>query len=111
MAAKTLNELQIDLAVLEERLERLTESASKALVLQAEQYEKHLALLNHEAEQLKSMQASYVSREVYDRDIKELDGKVGKLNKWADVMTGRIIGFGLAWGVLLAIIQWYLKTK
>lgn len=111
MPEKTLNELSELVAVLEERLQQQKESNEKALILQANAYEKHLAALNHEAEQLKSMQSTYIPREVYERDISEIEGKLEKVNKWQDVMSGRIIGFGLAWTILIAIIQWYIKSK
>lgn len=111
MPEKTLNELQVDVAILEERLKQQKEASEKALILQANAYEKHLAALNHEADQLKSMQSTYIPREVYERDNMEVQGKLDKLTKWQDVMSGRIIGFGLAWTILIAIIQWYIKSK
>lgn len=111
MPEKTLNELQVDVAILEERLRQQKESSEKALLLQAAAYDKHLEALNHEADQLKSMQSSYIPREVYERDNKEVQEKLDKLTKWQDVMSGRIIGFGLGWTIIIALIQWYIKGK
>lgn len=111
MPEKTLNELQVDVAILEERLFQQKEANEKALILQAKEYEKHLSELNGEAGRLKDMQSTYIPREVYERDKAEWIDKLEKLTKWQDVMSGRIIGFGLAWTILIAIIQWYIKSK
>lgn len=43
-----------------------------ALELQATEYERRLSALNHEAEQLRRMQATYLPREVYEAEAREL---------------------------------------
>ena len=54
-------------------------AVEKARELQAAEYERRLALLNHEAAQLKDMQAMYVPREVFEGTMKELGGKIDKM--------------------------------
>jgi hypothetical protein len=54
-------------------------AVEKARALQAEEYERRLALLNHEAAQLKDMQTMYVPREVFEGTMKELGGKIDKM--------------------------------
>ena len=51
-------------------------AVEKARTLQAEEYERRLALLNHEAAQLKDMQATYVPREVFEGTINAINVKV-----------------------------------
>jgi hypothetical protein len=54
-------------------------AVEKARELQAAEYERRLALLNHEAAQLKDMQAQYVPREVFDNKMSELFGRIDKV--------------------------------
>jgi hypothetical protein len=54
-------------------------AVEKARQIQAEEYERRLALLNHEAAQLKDMQAMYVPREVFEGQMKELGMKIDKM--------------------------------
>ena len=54
-------------------------AVEKARALQAEEYERRLALLNHEAAQLKDMQTMYVPREVFEGEMKALGAKIDKM--------------------------------
>lgn len=85
----------------------------QALKLQAKEYERRLEALNHEAEQLKNMQATYVSKEVFDRtnDAKdqryeriadELKEKIDLLNQWKTKQEGR--------SQLIQYIPWILTA-
>lgn len=77
------NKLTTKIAVLEktidciERKDKLRfKLSNRALKLQAREYERRLADLNHEADQLKNIQTKYVPRETYEAHIKEIDFKV-----------------------------------
>lgn len=67
---KEILELQV------KHLKELLEEKDRALDLQAREYERRLGILNGEAERLRNMQASYVPREVYESESKEINNKV-----------------------------------
>lgn len=87
----------------------------KALELQHTETERRLTALNHEAEQLKSMQAKYIPREVYEANAKEVDnkmdaalkevhGKIDVLTASKDFNTGRQTVITVFVSSLIAII-------
>lgn len=98
----------------------------KALELQYKETERRLLALNHEAEQLKSMQARYIPREVYeanakdvnnqidmslkevhnkiDAALKEIHGKIDVLTTSKDFNTGRQTVITVFVSALIAII-------
>lgn len=63
----------------------------KALELQAAEYDRRLSSLNHEAEQLKKMQATYLPREVGEKDIERIEGELTKLQLWKSNLMGRLV--------------------
>jgi len=85
-------------AHLRELLQTKIDSQEKALTLQAKEYERRLADLNHEAQRLRTMQETYVPREVYEVHIKEINQKIDLVQKMV------FVGFG----VILAI-EFYFK--
>jgi hypothetical protein len=66
----------VSIPVIEERIKRIEKATEKALRLQAKEYERRLEILNHEAIQLRDMQAKYVPREVFDSKHYELEQKI-----------------------------------
>jgi len=84
-------------AILEERLE----SSKVALKLQAEDYQRRLDILNHEAEQLKEMQLKYLPRETYEINHRLLEDKIAENQKLV------YIGVGLA--LAIEIVLRFLK--
>ena len=82
-----------DVNHLKEILDIKIENAEKALTLQATEYHRRLNDLNGEAKRLREMQASYVSREIYDVQHSELLKKVETNQK--------LIFIGM--GIMLAI--------
>jgi hypothetical protein len=92
------------------RLNGLVSSQGEALRLQAFEYERRLAGLNHEAEQLKSMQARYVSNDVYDRDKRESENRLRKLEGLSENWAGRmwlpmLAVAGLAAGLTAVLVR------
>lgn len=61
----------------------------KQLKLQAKEYERRLEALNHEADQLKNMQATYTPREVFDRTVDELRKEIKVFNDWKTKQDGK----------------------
>lgn len=68
--------LQRDLQALADRTDLRFEAVSEAQRLQAAELARRLEILNHEADRLREMQATYVPREVYESQQRVLVGAV-----------------------------------
>lgn len=88
---------------LREYIEKVIELKFKAyddaLDLQAKEYSRRLEQLNGEAAKLKDMQATYVSREVYDAKVKELDTLLSELKISKEVLAAKA-------GMPMVIVSW-----
>ena len=89
---KVKEELLVKIAVLHEQIK----SSDKSLLIQAKEYERRLESLNHEAERLRVMQATYLPREVYETHHKELKNKIEALQKLVFVGMGFLLCLELA---------------
>ena len=65
----------------------------KAIILQAKEYERRLEALNHEGDQLKNMQTSYVSQDVNRQEKQEIAKDLRLLNTFKDNIEGRMIAY------------------
>lgn len=92
------------------------EASEKALKIQAQEYERRLENLNHEAERLRLMQETYLPREVakgmFDSviaDIKALRVEIKDLQKSRDEGVGKmyiitvLISAAIATGIAIAV--------
>lgn len=94
-----------------------------ALKLQAKEYKRRLTGLNHEAEQLKNMQQTYIPRELFDRTVdgihqkldrieNELKEKIDILTLWKTKQEGKsqLIQY-IPWilTIVFGILMWYKK--
>lgn len=59
------------------------------LVIQAKEYKRRLKDLNGEAGRLRSMQENYIPREVFDRTVNELNGKIQVTSDYKKEQEGR----------------------
>ena len=75
------------------------------LALAKQEVERRLDLLNHQAEQLKDMQATYVPREVYDRRHMEIEARLANLEK----LIWKAIGGVTVLGTVIQILLHYIK--
>ena len=89
----------LELTHLRELIRLQKEAADKALELQASDYTTHFTALNNTAGQLKSMQQTYVTKEVYMLGHEKLAEKIDNLQKL--VWTG--IGVVLALQILFRV--------
>jgi biopolymer transport protein ExbB/TolQ len=64
-------------------------SLDKALELQAKEYERRLDNLNHEAQQLKDMQSTYVPREAYEIKQGQIEQELKDLRRAKDITEGK----------------------
>ena len=68
----TVQELTVEVAVLRERLHEHKLTASKALELQAKEYERRLDDLNHAHQQARETLQTYLPREIHDKEMRDL---------------------------------------
>lgn len=101
-----LHALDKHIAVLETVQHKDVEAQEAARKLQAAEYERRLEILNHEAEQLKTMQVKYLPREVWEDTLKELRKELGGLTAFKENATGRnsIISGVVAAAISLAFL-------
>lgn len=99
--------------ILEERIDHLKEvheryvaESDDRLKLQAKEYKRRLDALNGEAERLRSMQASYVPREVYAQFEMSTNKEITALREWKATQTGKTYVFGIVIVLLVTAIMW-----
>ena len=102
--------LRGDMRVEIAELKAAVAASHTALELQAAEYARRLMDLNHEAQQLKDMQAKYTPRETYDRDAREADTRIRRLENLSENWAGRmwlpmITAAGLAAGITAAVVK------
>jgi len=83
-------------------LRELMNRSEAALALQAKEYERRLSSLNHEAEQLKAMQATYMPREVADSSFNELRARMTSVER---NMWKAIGGLIAAWALFRYLVK------
>jgi len=66
-------------------------AAAEALTKQAAEYERRLSALNHEAAQLKDMQATYMPRELYNSEMKGIREELKELNAFKNNLIGKLV--------------------
>ncbi len=104
------DELEIKLAALRELIDSRCEACrlineqrfvalEQARKLQAIEYARRLDALNGEAERLRAMQATYISRELYDAEHKVVVKQVNELSLNYGKLVAFLIGSGLFGGV------------
>lgn len=93
-----------DIEAIRREIDLMFEAKAKALELNLAENEKHFIKLNHEAEQLKSMQATYIPREVHDAQITEIGRLISILNTEKDKAAGRGVVNGIIVSFLIGLI-------
>lgn len=106
MEPKELKSSEYKLLIAEIRLLRkIGKQKSKALKLQAKEYERRLEILNHEAQKLATMQATYMPREVYVTEQYEQDKKIGALSEWKSKSEGGQVVRQFVWGIVIVLLS------
>jgi len=89
-------ELKIGIAVLRKEREAMQreidlrfEALNTAIALQASEYARRLDLLNGEADRLREMQKTYVGRETYESEQKELRNYISDFRFFKDKTIGK----------------------
>ena len=102
-----MDSLDVKVARIEKHVEQMEKQYEKALTLQAKEYERRLADLNHEAEQLRQMQATYLPRETWELALGKIEESLKELRAFKDNAVGRqvIYAFGIP-----AIIAWIVSV-
>jgi hypothetical protein len=83
----------------------------RALKLQAQEYKRRLKVLNGEGDRIKEILKESIPREIFDRTISGLEGKIQILTDWKNAELGRAqwkqwIPYAIA---ISAIIFAYIK--
>ena len=81
--------IEKDLAWQQKLWQSESEAAQKALDLASETNRQHLTMLNGEGERLQAMQSTYVPRELYSSDLKELRMAIDDLRDFKNKTIGR----------------------
>jgi|SRR5580692_2498289 hypothetical protein len=81
-------------------LSQRIQGMEQARKLQAKEYKRRLKILNGEAERLRGIQATYVPREVYGKDMQDLLDKIQILTDYKNGQQGK--------SQLLQYIPWLL---
>jgi hypothetical protein len=110
------------ITALEKGVEAKFAAQQKALELMAVEYERRLTMLNGEAAKLNvmhieetrkltAMQATYITRELYEAHLKSADHALADLREWRANLVGRftMINVGVAAGVS-ALVAWIVRA-
>jgi hypothetical protein len=95
-----------------DRMDLKFEGIERARALQFDEWMRRLGELNGEAGRLREMQARYVTRELHDGKVGEIEKAIRGLENFQSNMTGRMamVGgiVGLISGILAAIVTHFL---
>jgi hypothetical protein len=107
----------IKIAVLKEQLANMKKEieqgeirTNRELVLAREEIARRLEGLNGEQGRIAQIAADNVSREKFDGHKEEVDRRVGTLEKTQANLAGRFTMLGIVWGIIITIINLYLKS-
>ncbi len=109
-----LNDLRVEMARVQEHLK----ATDRALSLQAAEYERRLHVLNNAHEQARSTLATYLPREVYEKQQEILLLRVTVMENWKERLgggatavdyTGRIL-WAIFGGLIIGAITYFLKN-
>lgn len=104
-----------DIEAIRREIDLMFEAKAKALELNLAENEKHFIKLNHEAEQLKNMQATYLPRELHESQITEIEKQISVLNTEKDKAVGRgaVIGVVVSFliGLFFVLINLFFSGK
>lgn len=110
--------VDIKYGALEKRLDEQAVFNKTALRLQAKEYERRLAELNHEADQLKAMQSTYYPRENAEIERKIVEKEIKALNQSRAYLEGKAsmnsvyLSYGMAFvAIILSILGAVRRNK
>jgi hypothetical protein len=93
-----------DIQHIKELSDLRNEGLSKALELQHTETERRLDNLNHEAAQLKDIQATYLPREVWENAIKDTHKDLTELKTYKDNSIGRNSVIAIVISIIVSLI-------
>lgn len=101
--------LQIKLEQLNTRFDEFRKHYEIALRLQAEEYKRRLDDLNHEAERLRQMQATYLPRETWAINNEKVTKDIEELMKFRAELVGRQVLSNILIPVLVSgVVAWVI---
>jgi hypothetical protein len=96
-----------NLAVLEARLLASERATERALQLQAAEYERRLEILNHAHTQRVEREATYVRRDMHEKDISQLRTDITDLKDYKSRLMGIVSVVSAA--VAMAVNMWWWR--
>lgn len=96
--------LEAKIAALEKLLDTKTAATEKALELQAREYERRLDKLNHDHENTKQIQMTYLPREMFDATVTAWQSWRDGVNKQLTTIQTRSITWTAAIGVFFMVV-------
>jgi len=106
LSVETLDQWRADF---ERLMDERFASYSKALDLQAKEYERRLEALNGEATRIAKSQQDHVQRPVYDIEVGALNRRTQILENWKSNMEGKLWGIGLMITAINIALHYYFK--
>jgi len=110
-----LGEESAFVARLDERLNALIDSfeayrrtSDRALLVADAEFHRRLDELNGEAERLKNMQATYLPREIYERNRETVEARMGSIERFNANLTGKQWIAGAVILVLAAALAFFV---
>jgi acyl-CoA reductase-like NAD-dependent aldehyde dehydrogenase len=95
-----------------DRMDLKFDGIERARQIQFDEWMRRLGELNGEAGRLREMQVRYVTRELHDGKVGEIEKAIRGLENFQSNMTGRMAmvggGIGLISGILAAIVTHFL---
>ena len=98
-----------ELAIEISHLRELLASKEQALALQAKEYERRLAELNHAHQMNQDRNAEFVLNSSYQADNRATMARISSLELGASSLNGRILGVGIAATVASTLISLLVK--
>ena len=93
-----------ELEALKELVMEKFRAIAEALGKQALEYERRLSALNHEAAQLKDMQATYMPRELYESEILNIRQELKELNAFKNNLIGKLAVVAILVSMAISIV-------
>ena len=106
---KAIVDIEIRVAILETLLKKEFESRDIAMDLKSKEVERRLIILNGEAERLRQMQATYITREIWNTKHEELCRQVDELKEFKNKSIGQQAVITAIISILVSFILLYLK--
>lgn len=99
-----------DMWAIRREIALMFEAKDSALKLKSAEDKIHFEKLNHEAEQLKRMQATYLPRESHELSMKDINKAITELTSFKDNLLGRMTIISAIIAVAVSILTYFIAS-